>query len=199
MAGQKRLMRPTKNKTLKRIVRDIEKNVPPKFKEAYLATVVIAKKILFDAKTSGRIMKDFNAQVDEDASDIPNATAQLVMDTMGLVYGESKQSIPPEALLLASVPVAASVLQYVETSLKETLPKELIGETMKSVIMNMMTSMGLDVETMEGLTTGEIQGGAEAPPAAPEAMPTARRPPLMEAMPTARRPPLMEASGGQRL
>ena len=147
-----RLMAPTKSKLMKRIVKGIEKTVPPASMEQYLTVVMVAKRILFDASTTDDALSPLKNEVAME--DIPDAVTQVVVDVLDQVNGQSGGKIVHSVLVSAAVPVAVSVLNYIEIRSGQKVTKNTIQQTVKSVVINMMHSVGVNGETVDRLMTG---------------------------------------------
>ena len=150
-----RMMAPSRNKMLSRMIKEVEKTVPPAAKEEYLSTVMVSKRILFDDSTSDDALAALENVVT--VGDIPDAVTQVVVEVIAQVHGQSGGKITPPVMISASVPIAASVLQYIQVQGDQKIPKAVIEQTMKSVIVNMMHLLGLDGETVDRLATGNYQ------------------------------------------
>ena len=186
-----RMMAPSRNKMLSRMIKEVEKTVPPAAKEEYLSTVMVSKRILFDDSTSDDALAALENVVT--VGDIPDAVTQVVVEVIAQVHGQSGGKITPPVMISASVPIAASVLQYIQVQGDQKIPKAVIEQTMKSVIVNMMHLLGLDGETVDRLATGNYQMRPETSAEVSEGVTLAEE---MEAgAPTAPVPLL--AAGGQ--
>ena len=186
-----RMMAPSRNKMLSRMIKEVEKTVPPAAKEEYLSTVMVSKRILFDDSTSDDALAALENVVT--VGDIPDAVTQVVVEVIAQVHGQSGGKITPPVMISASVPIAASVLQYIQVQGDQKIPKAVIEQTMKSVIVNMMHLLGLDGETVDRLATGNYQMRPETSAEVSEGVTMAEE---MEAGAPTAPVPLM-AAGGQ--
>ncbi len=186
-----RMMAPSRNKMLSRMIKEVEKTVPPAAKEEYLSTVMVSKRILFDDSTSDDALAALENVVT--VGDIPDAVTQVVVEVIAQVHGQSGGKITPPVMISASVPIAASVLQYIQVQGDQKIPKAVIEQTMKSVIVNMMHLLGLDGETVDRLATGNYQMRPETSAEVSEGVTLAEE---MEAGAPTAPVPLM-AAGGQ--
>ena len=186
-----RMMPPSRNKMLSRMIKEVEKTVPPAAKEEYLSTVMVSKRILFDDSTSDDALAALENVVT--VGDIPDAVTQVVVEVIAQVHGQSGGKITPPVMISASVPIAASVLQYIQVQGDQKIPKAVIEQTMKSVIVNMMHLLGLDGETVDRLATGNYQMRPETSAEVSEGVTLAEE---MEAGAPTAPVPLM-AAGGQ--
>ena len=184
-------MAPSRNKMLSRMIKEVEKTVPPAAKEEYLSTVMVSKRILFDDSTSDDALAALENVVT--VGDIPDAVTQVVVEVIAQVHGQSGGKITPPVMISASVPIAASVLQYIQVQGDQKIPKAVIEQTMKSVIVNMMHLLGLDGETVDRLATGNYQMRPETSAEVSEGVTLAEE---MEAGAPTAPVPLM-AAGGQ--
>ena len=186
-----RMMAPSRNKMLSRMIKEVEKTVPPAAKEEYLSTVMVSKRILFDDSTSDDALAALENVVT--VGDIPDAVTQVVVEVIAQVHGQSGGKITSPVMISASVPIAASVLQYIQVQGDQKIPKAVIEQTMKSVIVNMMHLLGLDGETVDRLATGNYQMRPETSAEVSEGVTLAEE---MEAGAPTAPVPLM-AAGGQ--
>ena len=186
-----RMMAPSRNKMLSRMIKEVEKTVPPAAKEEYLSTVMVSKRILFDDSTSDDALAALENVVT--VGDIPDAVTQVVVEVIAQVHGQSGGKLTPPVMISASVPIAASVLQYIQVQGDQKIPKAVIEQTMKSVIVNMMHLLGLDGETVDRLATGNYQMRPETSAEVSEGVTLAEE---MEAGAPTAPVPLM-AAGGQ--
>ena len=186
-----RMMAPSRNKMLSRMIKEVEKTVPPAAKEEYLSTVMVSKRILFDDSTSDDALAALENVVT--VGDIPDAVTQVVVEVIAQVHGQAGGKITPPVMISASVPIAASVLQYIQVQGDQKIPKAVIEQTMKSVIVNMMHLLGLDGETVDRLATGNYQMRPETSAEVSEGVTLAEE---MEAGAPTAPVPLM-AAGGQ--
>ena len=186
-----RMMAPSRNKMLSRMIKEVEKTVPPAAKEEYLSTVLGSKRIRFDDSTSDDALAALENVVT--VGDIPDAVTQVVVEVIAQVHGQSGGKITSPVMISASVPIAASVLQYIQVQGDQKIPKAVIEQTMKSVIVNMMHLLGLDGETVDRLATGNYQMRPETSAEVSEGVTLAEE---MEAGAPTAPVPLM-AAGGQ--
>ncbi len=186
-----RMMAPSRNKMLSRMIKEVEKTVPPAAKEEYLSTVMVSKRILFDDSTSDDALAALENVVT--VGDIPDAVTQVVVEVIAQVHGQSGGKITPPVMISASVPIAASVLQYIQVQGDQKIPKAVIEQTMKSVIVNMMHLLGLDGETVDRLATGNYQMRPETSAEVSEGVTLAEE--IEAGAPTA--PVPLMAAGGQ--
>ena len=186
-----RMMAPSRNKMLSRMIKEVEKTVPPAAKEEYLSTVMVSKRILFDDSTSDDALAALENVVT--VGDIPDAVTQVVVEVIAQVHGQSGGKITPPVMISASVPIAASVLQYIQVQGDQKIPKAVIEQTMKSVIVNMMHLLGLDGETVDRLATGNYQMRPETSAEVAEGVTLAEE--IEAGAPTA--PVPLMAAGGQ--
>ncbi len=186
-----RMMAPSRNKMLSRMIKEVEKTVPPAAKEEYLSTVMVSKRILFDDSTSDDALAALENVVT--VGDIPDAVTQVVVEVIAQVHGQSGGKITSPVMISASVPIAASVLQYIQVQGDQKIPKAVIEQTMKSVIVNMMHLLGLDGETVDRLATGNYQMRPETSAEVAEGVTLAEE--IEAGAPTA--PVPLMAAGGQ--
>ena len=186
-----RMMAPSRNKMLSRMIKEVEKTVPPAAKEEYLSTVMVSKRILFDDSTSDDALAALENVVT--VGDIPDAVTQVVVEVIAQVHGQSGGKITSPVMISASVPIAASVLQYIQVQGDQKIPKAVIEQTMKSVIVNMMHLLGLDGETVDRLATGNYQMRPETSAEVSEGVTLAEE--IEAGAPTA--PVPLMAAGGQ--
>ena len=186
-----RMMAPSRNKMLSRMIKEVEKTVPPAAKEEYLSTVMVSKRILFDDSTSDDALAALENVVT--VGDIPDAVTQVVVEVIAQVHGQSGGKITSPVMLSSSVPIAASVLQYIQVQGDQKIPKAVIEQTMKSVIVNMMHLLGLDGETVDRLATGNYQMRPETSAEVSEGVTLAEE--IEAGAPTA--PVPLMAAGGQ--
>ena len=186
-----RMMAPSRNKMLSRMIKEVEKTVPPAAKEEYLSTVMVSKRILFDDSTSDDALAALENVVT--VGDIPDAVTQVVVEVIAQVHGQSGGKITSPVMISASGPIAASVLQYIQVQGDQKIPKAVIEQTMKSVIVNMMHLLGLDGETVDRLATGNYQMRPETSAEVSEGVTLAEE--IEAGAPTA--PVPLMAAGGQ--
>jgi hypothetical protein len=124
---------------LKKIETDIEAQVPPDMKQAYLACVVAGMRVMYDEGTAHLIDEQLS-QSDDVVKNVSEGIAKLV----SILYSESKQQLPIPALALASITLMAQALDYGEQKFGFEITPELVAECTKATVIAVLGAFGID-------------------------------------------------------
>lgn len=135
----------------------IETQIESKTKDANVLSRIVTSglRILFSQQTHGQVM----AQVDNADNPLKGASEGIVL-LMGIMMKESRNTMPPEEAMLASVVLLCKLLGFMEQRGTVQLTSESIGETVKSMFNFMLEKAGIDddkIQSMVGKTGEDVQ------------------------------------------
>ena len=133
------------NPLLVEIEKNIISKVPKDKLEIFYRTVIAAETMLFDPKTHANMeLIKSPASRKTPVETISNGVAGL----MYLLYMQSKNTLPPEAVVYGGIIAACVVWDFAERGLKMPVTPEIVSDTTQLMCEKLFTKMGISPEQL---------------------------------------------------
>ena len=130
---------------------------------AQLDRIVLAgKKVMFDKSTHQLMLQ----QMDGDGP-MPEKLGKGVAGLMGLLWQESKQSLPPQLLIPAGMVLVAVAANFLQQA-GEQITDQDIGSGIEVMVSAMLQTSGVDPNKVAEIGASAGQGGEKMPAAQPD-------------------------------
>lgn len=143
------------NQLLQQANAKIDQAVKPDQKDAYERIVTAGKKIMYS--------KDMNAQLLAGLNDAPDritTTVDGVIGILGLMFQQSRNTMPAAPMVLAGQKLLLEALDFLENAQMVEVSAESLAKATQHYLNTMMPKIGLTPERMQGVlakTQGVMQ------------------------------------------
>ena len=174
-----------KDPILQKIRDGVEEKIPPELKKDYQAVMVAGMKLMFDQSTHGFMVKAVQ-QIAQSGEKIPQMMAHAIVKLVSIIHNESKGRASIPALMAASIVFMCYAYEFMETTYKTPVTKDLVAQTSKLIVGALFKLFQIDAAKMkEAVQRGMPPPGATAvgQPAAAGPLPPAGAPPAASGVP----------------
>lgn len=171
------------NPLLQKTEAGIEAKIQPENKQAYMRIITAGLKVMFDQKTHQMMLDQLKA-----SDDIVKNVAEGIAGLMAILYKESKEKMPLQAAIPASIVLMTKALDFVERTMGVEITPDLLAQCTQATSEAVLTKFGITPDMVKEAVAKSQRGelpGAEQPAGGQPAQPAATDKPtggLMNAM-----------------
>jgi hypothetical protein len=122
----------------------IDAKVSPSDKEAYDRIVLAGKKVMFSKETHGQLVQGFN-----EADDKLTTLVEGVIALIGILFQQSKGTMPPGPMILAGQSLLMEALDFMEEAQMIEVDEQMLGEATQKYIETLLPKIGLTPDKMQ--------------------------------------------------
>jgi hypothetical protein len=153
-----------KSEILQKIEDGVQAKVPQPLQAAYQKIVIAGMKIMFSAQTHPFMVKQLTKPGDQ-----VDHVAQYIAGLLGVMYKQSKNTMPLKAGIPAAVALMCEALDFLEKAGKLQVTKDVIAQCTKGVAAYVMQKFGVTPQRLAQMK--QQQPAQPAPAAAPASAP----------------------------
>jgi hypothetical protein len=162
---------------IQKTIAGIDAKVPPAMQNAYQRIVTAGLKVMSSPKTNHLLNDEL------DGADPAVAAGQAAVKLLGLLYRQSKGSMPVQPAMLAATTLLMYMLDYLEKAGALTIDQAVIERASKTFMQEVLKAKGVrsgDLQQMINQNASKMppfKGGGSGAPAAPAPPPAEAAPP----------------------
>lgn len=145
------------NQLIQQAKAKIEQAVKPDQQDAYQRIVTAGKKVMFSKEMNAQLLAGLN-----DAQDRIKTTVDGVIGIVGLLFKQSRNTMPPAPMVLAGQTLLLEALDFLEQAQMVQVTPETLGTATQIYLNTMMPKIGLTPERMQGVLS-QTQGVMQDP------------------------------------
>lgn len=122
----------------------VDAKVSPADKEAYDKIVLAGMKVMFSKETHGQLIQGF-----KEAGDPLTAIVDGVIALIGILFQQSKGTMPPGPMVLAGQSLLMEALDFMEESRLIEVNEQMLGQATQQYIETLLPKIGLTPDKMK--------------------------------------------------
>jgi hypothetical protein len=151
-----------KNPTLQKIEEGVQAKVPQPMQAAYQKIVLAGMKIMFSAQTHPFMVQQLSQK-----GDVVDHVAQYVAGLLGVMYKQSKGTMPIKAAIPAATALMCEALDFLDKSGKLKITDQVVAQCTKGVAAYVLQKFGVTPQRLAQMKAGQGAPAQSAPPATP--------------------------------
>lgn len=130
----------------------VDAKVSPADKEAYDKIVLAGMKVMFSKETHGQLVQGF-----KEAGDPLTAIVEGIIAIIGILFKESRGTMPPGPMVLAGQSLLMEALDFMDESGMIEVDEQMLGDATQKYIETLLPKIGLTPDKMQAVL-GKAQG-----------------------------------------
>ena len=124
----------------------VDAKVPPADKAAYDKIVLAGMKVMFSKETHGQLVQGL-----QESQDKLKTAVEGIIGILGILYQESRNTMPPGPMILAGQSLMMEALDFMEQGGMLEVTPDVLGEATQMYIETLLPKLGMTPEKMQAV------------------------------------------------